>query len=155
MCFVVICMPLVSLHISCASWLCLCNRRVYTEKQNKKKPSMFDRLPRIELSSFNGDSGSWSPYREKFNNTLEKNPNLTDVDRLSFLLMTVKCKEGKEIIDSHTRSGPQIDAAVQTLKEHYDQPRVITSHSTHQSFVEHNWKLTNEGSGQLITLSAL
>ena len=33
---------------------------------------------------------------------LEKDPTLTDV---SFLLMTMKFKEGKDIIDSHTRRG--------------------------------------------------
>ena len=93
--------------------------------------SKFDRLPRIELPSFNGENVGWRPYWEKFNNALEKDPTLTDVDRLSFLLMTMKCKEGKEIIDSHTRRGPDYDAAVRALKERYDQPRV-TSRSTHQ-----------------------
>ena len=33
---------------------------------------------------------------------LQKDPTLTNVDKLSFLLMTMKCKEGKDIIDSHT-----------------------------------------------------
>jgi len=113
--------------------------------------SKFDRLPRIELPSFNGDSGSWRPYWEKFNNALKKDPTLTDVDRLYFLVMIIKCREGKDIIDSHTRRGPDYDAAVQALKERYDQPRV-TSRSTHQSFVKHNWKVTNEGIGQLVTL---
>ncbi len=113
--------------------------------------SRFDRLPHIELPSFNGENGGWRPYWEKFNNALEKDPSLTDVDRLSFLLMTIKCKEGKEIIDCHTRRGPDYGAAVQALKERYDQPRII-SRSTHQKFSRHTWKLTNEGIGQLITL---
>ena len=113
--------------------------------------SKFDRLPRLELPSFNGENGGWRPYWEKFNNALEKDPSLTDVDRLSFLLMTVKCKEGKEIIDSHTRRGPDYGAAVRALKERYDQPRVI-SRSTHQNFSKHTWRLTNDGIGQLITL---
>ena len=63
--------------------------------------SKFDRLPQIELPSFNGENGGWRPYWEKFK-VLEKGPTLTNVDRLSFLLTTMKCKEGKEIIDSHT-----------------------------------------------------
>ena len=83
--------------------------------------SKFDRLPRIELPSFNGENGGWRPYWEKFNNVLQKDPTVTNVDRLSFLLMTMKCKEGKEIIDSHTRRGPNYDAAVRALKERYDQ----------------------------------
>ena len=44
--------------------------------------------------------------------------------------MTIKCKEGKEIIDSHTRRGPDYEAAVHALKERYDQPRV-TCRTTH------------------------
>ena len=60
--------------------------------------SKFDRLPRIELPSFNGDNGGWRPYWEKFN-VLQKDPLLTNVDRLSFLLMTMKCKEGKVDLD--------------------------------------------------------
>ena len=112
--------------------------------------SKFDRLPRIELPSFNGENGEWHPYWEKFN-MLQKDPTLTNADGLSFMLMTMKCKEGKEIIDSHTRRGPDYDPAVRALKERYDQPRVI-SRSTHLNFTKHVWKLTNEGIGQLITL---
>jgi len=121
------------------------------EEVKPKLVSKFDRLPRIELPTFNGENGGWRPYWEKFNNALEKDPTLTDVDRLSFLLMTIKCKEGKEIIDSCTRRGPDYASAVQALKEHYDQPRVI-SRSVHQKFAKHDCKLTNEGIGQLITL---
>ena len=79
--------------------------------------SKFDCLPRIELPSFNRENGGWHPYREKFNNVLEKDSILTDIDILSFWLMTMKCKEGKEIIDSHTRRGPDYDAAVRALKD--------------------------------------
>ena len=113
--------------------------------------SKFDRLPRIELPSFNGEGSEWRPYWEKFTNALSKDDTLTDIDRLSFLNMTIKCKEGKEIIDSHTRRGPDYESAVRALKERYDQPR-ITCRSTHQNFVQHVWKLTNEGIGQIITL---
>ena len=65
--------------------------------------------------------------------------------------MIMKFKEGKEITDSQTRQGPNYEAAIQALKERYDQPRVI-SRSTHQGFVKHSWKLTDEGIGQIITL---
>ena len=116
-----------------------------------KSMSKFDRLPRIELPSFNGEGSEWRPYWEKFKNALSKDTTLTDVDRLSFLAMTMKCKEGKEIIDSHTRCSPDYEAAVRALKERYDQPRV-TSRTTHQSFAQHGWELTNEGIGQIITL---
>ncbi len=63
----------------------------------------------------------------------------------------MKCKEGNEIIDSHTRRVPDYGTAVRALKERNDQPRV-TSHSTYQSFEKHTCKLTDEGIGQLITL---
>ena len=63
----------------------------------------------------------------------------------------MKCKEGKYIIDSHTRRSPDYEAAVRALKEWYDQPRV-TSRTTHQKFSQHVWKLSNEGIGQIITL---
>ncbi len=39
----------------------------------------FDRLPRLELPSFNGENSAWRPYWEKFNNFLKKDPTLTDV----------------------------------------------------------------------------
>ncbi len=48
------------------------------------------------------------------------------MDKLSFLLMTVKNQEGIDIIDSQTRHGPDYDAAVRALKERYDQPRVTS-----------------------------
>ncbi len=91
-----------------------------------------DRLLRLELPSFNGENSAWRPYWEKLNNVLKKDPTLTDVDRLSFLLMTMKCKEGKEIIDSKTWQGPDYEAAVQALKERFE--RVLWSTSNHQLF---------------------
>ena len=115
------------------------------------EPSKFDRLPRIELPSFNGESGRWRSYWEKFSNALNKDPTLTDVDKLSFLLMTMKCQEGKDITDSHTRQGPNYYAAVQALKDRYDQPRVACR-TAHKSFTDHTWKLNNEGIGKIITL---
>ena len=111
----------------------------------------FDCLPRLELPSFNDENSGWSPYWEKINNVLKKDPKVTDVDWLSFLVMTMKCKEGKEIIHSQTWHGPNYEAAIQALKERYDQPQVV-SRSTHEGFVKHSWKLTDEGIGQIITL---
>ena len=81
----------------------------------------------------------------------QKDATLTDVDRLFFLTMTMKCKEGKDIIDSHTRRSPDYEAAVRALKELYDQPRV-TSRTTHQKFSQHVRKLSNEGIEQVMTL---
>ena len=78
--------------------------------------SKFDRLPRTELPSFNGEGSEWKPYWEKFTNALSKDVTLTDVDRLSFLTMTMKCKEGMEIINSHTRRSPDYEAAVRASK---------------------------------------
>ena len=65
--------------------------------------------------------------------------------------MTMKCQEGKDIIDSHTRQGPNCYAAVQALKDRYDQPRAICR-TAHKSFTDHTWKLNNEGIGKIITL---
>ena len=101
-----------------------------------KSISKFDRLPRIELPSFNRGGSEWRSYWDKFTNALSKDDTLTDFDHLSFLNMTIKCKEGKVIIDSHTRRGPDYEAAVLALKEWYDQLRV-TCHTTHQNFELH------------------
>ena len=101
-----------------------------------KSISKFDRMPRIELPSFNGEGSEWRPYWDNFMNALSKDATLTDVDRLSFVTMTMKCKEGMEIINSHTRRSPDYEAAICAFKERYDQPRV-TSHTTHQNFSQH------------------
>ena len=55
-----------------------------------------------------------------------------------------------EIINSRTWRSPDYEAAVQALKERYDQPWVA-SRTTHQNFSQHVWKLTNEGIGQIVT----
>ncbi len=110
--------------------------------------SKFDRLQRIELPSFFGKNSDWRPYWEKFTNALSKDKTLTQVDKLSFLLMTVKNQEGKYIIDFQTRHGPDYDAAVRALKERYDH----TSRTIHKNFSEHIWKLTDEGIGKIVTL---
>ena len=85
----------------------------------------FNRLPRIKLPSFNGEDSEWRPYWEKFTNALSKDATLTDVYRLSFLTMTMKCKEGKDIIDSHTRRSPDYEAAVRALKNGMTNPELL------------------------------
>ena len=83
-----------------------------------KSISKFDCLPWIELPSFNGEGSEWKPYWEKFTNALSKDVTLTDVDRLSFLTLTMKCMEGMEIINSHTRRSPDYEAAVRPTSDY-------------------------------------
>ena len=53
------------------------NPESFTSVSKDSRPigmSKFDRLPRIELPSFNGENVGWRPYWEKFNNELKKDP---------------------------------------------------------------------------------
>ena len=119
-----------------------------------KGTSKFDRLPHIELPSFNSEGSEWRPYWKKFTNALSKYATLRDVDHLSIPTMTMKCKKGNDIIDSHTRRSSDHEAALRALKERYDQPQV-TSRTTHQKFSQLVWKHSNEGIGQIITFIQL
>ena len=96
------------------------DRKTSTVKDVKR--SEMSKFARNELPSFNGENSEWHPYWEKFTNAFNKDTTLTDVDRLSFLLMTMKSQEGKDIIDSHTRQGLDYDTAVRALKELYESP---------------------------------
>ena len=55
----------------------------------EKKNYKFNQLPQIELPSFNRECSEWRPYWEKLTNAFSKNDTVTDVDCLSFLVLTL------------------------------------------------------------------
>ena len=113
--------------------------------------SKFDRLPRIALPNFDGTAIGWRPFWEKFQNAITKDVGLTDVDRLAFLIMSVKGEEARQIIKSMTRAGLDFDGAVKALQDRYDQPRQ-TCRTALQSVISHAIDLSAEGISKTITL---
>ena len=113
--------------------------------------SKFDRLPCITLPNFDGSAISWRPFWEKFQNAISNDAGLTDVDRLVFLIMSVKGEEARQIIKSMTRAGPDFDGAVKALQDRYDQ-LMQTCRTSLQSVISHAIDLSAEGISKAITL---
>ena len=81
------------------------------------------RLPKIELSTFDGDILGWQSFWESFSSALGKDPSLTNADKLFYLRSSIRCEEGKAVVQNATGSGDDFDDIVMTLKKRFDRRR--------------------------------
>ena len=78
------------------------------------------RLPKIELPTFDGDILGWQSFWESFSSALGKDPSLTNADKLFYLHSSIRCEEGKAVVQNATGSGDDFDDIVMTLKKRFD-----------------------------------
>ena len=81
------------------------------------------RLPKIELPTFDGDILGWQSFWESFSSALGKDPSLTNADKLFYLRSSIRCEEGKAVVQNATGSGDDFDDIVMTLKKRFDRRR--------------------------------
>jgi Protein of unknown function (DUF1759) len=76
-------------------------------------------LPRIELPTFIGGHEEFPPWKERFNSMVHHNNTLSDIDKLSYLRMSVKGGIGKGIVNSY----PNYANAYNALTTYFEQTR--------------------------------
>lgn len=86
------------------------------------------RLPKIEIPSFNGDKLKWSEFWDAFEATIDKNTNISDIEKLNYLLSKIT-GEAKQSVSGIPLSNENYNVVVDLLKERYgDSQTVINTH---------------------------
>lgn len=86
------------------------------------------RLPILEIPTFNGDKLKWSEFWDTFEASVDKNTNISDIEKLNYLLSKLS-GEAKHSVSGILLSNENYTVVVDLLKERYgDLQTVINSH---------------------------
>ena len=88
-----------------------------------------DRLPKLDVPTFNGDILSWQTFWEQFCVSVHERPHLSDAEKLVYLRQALKDGTAKNTIEGLSRSGEHYTEAVECLRSRFDRTRLI--HQTH------------------------
>nr|XP_033335205.1 uncharacterized protein LOC117225637 [Megalopta genalis]XP_033335206.1 uncharacterized protein LOC117225637 [Megalopta genalis]XP_033335207.1 uncharacterized protein LOC117225637 [Megalopta genalis]XP_033335208.1 uncharacterized protein LOC117225637 [Megalopta genalis] len=86
-------------------------------------------LPKIDLPQFDGRLERWITFKDTFQNTIHAHPHLTDVQKLSYLRLSLTGKAASAI-DSLPISENNYKAAWEQLVEDYDNTRALVLRHT-------------------------
>ena len=89
------------------------------------------RLPKIEVSKFDGNIMNWKTFWEQYSVSIDLKPGLTDPEKLAYLCRALKDGEAKEGIEGLSGSGDDYKDAVKYLRAHYDKPHLIYRKHVH------------------------
>lgn len=82
------------------------------------------KLPKIELPSFDGNLLEWNSFNDLFSALVDKNPNLSKVEKLQYLKSTLK-GETDVLLKSVLITDANYDEAWRMLKDRYDNTKMI------------------------------
>ncbi len=83
------------------------------------------RLPKIELPTFDGKQIHWPVFWERFSTAVDKNPDLNDEEKLSYLRSSMKSKLAQDIVSPPTGDTHTYSTLLQLLKDAFDDKREI------------------------------
>ncbi|XP_053389091.1 uncharacterized protein LOC128552105 [Mercenaria mercenaria] len=92
---------------------------------NSTNSSIFHRLPKLTLPTFNGDILRWQTFWDSFESTIHLNYNLTDVQKFSYLQSQLE-SEAANTIEGFTLTNANYARAINLLKERYGRRQKIT-----------------------------
>lgn len=93
------------------------------EELNKRtlKPSSSAKLPKLELSKFNGDLNLWSDFWDRFEANIDSK-NLKDVEKLAYLLSSLEghmSRECRKKISCYTCKGGHLKMFSQAYRQQW------------------------------------
>ena len=82
------------------------------------------KLPQIELPKFNGNYSDWLAFYDQFSSSVDKNPKLSNVQKLIYLK---RCLTGpaERLIKNLETTEDNYDNAVKILTDRYHNERII------------------------------
>ena len=83
------------------------------------------KLPKLDVPSFDGNILNWKTFWDQFCLSVHDHSNLSDSEKLVYLLQSLKDGPAKRSIEGLSRSGECYAEAIDCLKSRYDQPRLI------------------------------
>ena len=82
------------------------------------------KLPNITLPTFSGKNSEWTPFFDLFQNTVDCNRSLKDIQKLKYLKISIRDQPARLLSHLSTTSA-NYDVALRTLEERYDNKRII------------------------------
>ena len=79
------------------------------------------KLPKLDVSRFDGDVLNWKTFLEQFNVSIDSQKSLSDAKKMIYL-SSVNKGSAKHAIKSLLRTEECYEEAIECLKKHYDQP---------------------------------
>lgn len=100
------------------------------QTRRQQNSSSMAKLPRLDMPTFNGDRMKWAEFWDTFETTIDKNDNLSDVEKLKYLNSKL-LGEAKLAVSGIQLSNENYKVAVDLLKERFgDKQTVINAHYT-------------------------
>lgn len=106
-------------------------------------------LPKIQLPSFNGRIEEWETFRDVFSSMIHQNPSLTTVQKMHYLMTSVK-EEAKRALAGFAITGANYSIAWDLLSKRYEHKRVLAQH--HMASLARGRPLTSESASGLQTV---
>ncbi|XP_011149111.1 uncharacterized protein LOC105189010 [Harpegnathos saltator] len=101
---------------------------IHKVSQDPVRPS--SHLPRLDLPTFDGTPRQWESYRDRFRSLIHQDRTLSDVERLHYLLSTLK-GEALTALGHLALTDANFDMAWKILVSRYENKRrLITEHLT-------------------------
>ena len=87
------------------------------------------KLPKISVSSFDGNLLNWNTFWEQFKLPIHLKEQLTDVEKLVYLKNSLNDGPARQVIEGLTQTSGNYLEEITCLQNHYDCPRLI--HQAH------------------------
>ncbi|XP_022163934.1 uncharacterized protein LOC111029283 [Myzus persicae] len=86
----------------------------------------YSRLPEIPLPTYDGDLRDWITFRDSFTTLLNKWPNLSDIDKMYYLVGSLK-GDAAEAVRGIPLSGDNYRLVWSTLTDRFNRPRLVAT----------------------------
>ena len=82
------------------------------------------KLPKLELTKFDGNIPHWQEFWDSFEATIDSNSSLQDVNKINYLRAQLRC-EAKDVISGLEITGTNYKVTVELLKERYGKKQLM------------------------------
>ena len=83
------------------------------------------RLHKLPLPTYDGDLMTWRSFWRRFQDYMDKLPQVTDDEKVSYLLDSLKDEAGLKIVRSAITNGHKFNQVEERLEAMYDRPRKV------------------------------
>lgn len=116
--FIKKCSPEESIFVS--------ENKTYEFQERSSGTKSVIKLPKMEIRKFNGDPLNWKSFNDSFTAAVDKNPHLTDVEKMNYLVSYLK-GEAENAVKGLPLCNENYVIAKQMLEERFGDPQVLIS----------------------------
>ncbi|XP_058840961.1 uncharacterized protein LOC131696439 [Topomyia yanbarensis] len=82
------------------------------------------KLPEVKLPTFDGTVSEWITFRDTFKSLIESNPQLSQIDKFSYLVASLS-KDARKVIESVELSAANYSVAWNLLEKRFDNKKLV------------------------------